>query len=174
MLVWCGHAASRRASAASPPNPPFQPTAAREIVGFLRLVVALAAAERQSVGRLRQRGRQSHFGDMRRSRMYTPVVQRARYAGVVRWLVVLSACRARRDRVCGVVPSNARYAGVIACWCGAVMRQACQRRRPARPTRRSSRPLRARDRRVFDRFCGALTAAERQPVGPRLSSFLPN
>src|SRR5687768_13708640 len=35
------------------PNPPFQPTAAREIVPFLtRFGGALAAAERQSVGRL--------------------------------------------------------------------------------------------------------------------------
>ena len=33
------------------------------------------------------------------------------------------------------------------------------------PTRRSSRPLRAPDPSLFDRSSGALTAAERQPVG---------
>jgi hypothetical protein len=45
--------------------------------------------------------------------------------------VVRSVRRAKRDRVLTVVPANARYAGVIACWCGAVMRAAPQRRKPA-------------------------------------------
>jgi hypothetical protein len=55
---WCGHAASMRASVARPPNAPFQPIAAREIV---RILTAKSieccsdlwggAAEWQSVGR---------------------------------------------------------------------------------------------------------------------------
>ena len=72
--------------------------------------------------------------------------------GVVRALVVLRARRATRDRVLGVAPISARYAGVVPCPCGAVMRAAGERHSPARPTRRSSRPLRARDRWLFDTF----------------------
>ena len=96
----------------------------------------------------------------------------ARGAGVVRWPVVRNARRAERDRVRGVVSSNARGAGVIACRSGAVMRGASERHSPARPTRRSSRPLRARDRSLFARCCDALAAAERQSVGPLLSKLV--
>jgi len=79
----------------------------------------------------------------------------ARCAGVVRWPVVRYARRAKRDRVRIVVPPNARYAGVIACWCGTFMRAAGQPEWPARPTRRSSRPLRAQDRWFFGSLCSA-------------------
>jgi hypothetical protein len=102
------------------------------------------------------------------------VVRSARYAGVVRSLVVLLARRALRDRVLGVIPIEARCAGVVACQCGAVMPGAHERWLPARPTRRSSRPLRARDRWVFDERIGsALAAAERQPVGWQLQALAP-
>jgi hypothetical protein len=84
-----------------------------------------------------------------------PVVQRARYAGVVQWPVVLKARRAERERVLGVVLIKARCAGVILCWCGAVMPPAGERLSPARPTRRSSRPLRAQDRWYFSSLCSA-------------------
>jgi hypothetical protein len=51
----------------------------------------------------------------------------ARCAGVVRRLVVLLARCGQQDRVLGVVPPNARRAGVIACPCGAVMPSAGER-----------------------------------------------
>ena len=47
--------------------------------------------------------------------------------GVVRRLVVRSARYGQRDRVLGVIPIEARCAGVIPCWCGAVMRGARER-----------------------------------------------
>ena len=86
--------------------------------------------------------------------MRTPVVPVlvvlvARCAGVVRRIVVRSARCVDRDPVLCVVSPNARYAGVISCWCGTIMLGAGQRQRPARPTRRSSRPLRAQDRSVL-------------------------
>jgi len=71
--------------------------------------------------------------------------------GVVRRLVVRSARYGQRDRVLGVIPIEARCAGVIPCWCSAVMRAAGERAWPARPTRPCTRPLRARDRGVFER-----------------------
>ncbi len=47
-----------------------------------------------------------------------------------------------------------------------------KRRRPGRRTRPCSRPLRARDRWLFDRFGGALAAADGQAVGRRsVSSY---
>jgi hypothetical protein len=58
----------------------------------------------------------------------------ARCAGVVRRPVVLLARCAKRARVPGVVQMSARCAGVIRCWCGAVMRDAGQGQWPARPT----------------------------------------
>ena len=41
--------------------------------------------------------------------------------GVVRRLVVLLARCVQPARVPGVIPSSARYAGVIPCWCGMIM-----------------------------------------------------
>jgi hypothetical protein len=70
----------------------------------------------------------------------------ARCAGVVRRPVVRIACCAKRDRVVGVVGLKARCASVVPCRCGTLMLAAGQRQLPARPTRRCSRPLRARDR----------------------------
>ena len=55
----------------------------------------------------------------------------ARCAGVIRTPVVQHAGAAERDRVRDVVPMNARYAGVIPCRCGAVMRLADRNERPA-------------------------------------------
>jgi len=75
----------------------------------------------------------------------------ARCAGVVRRLVVRIARCVRPDRVLGVVLIEARCAGVVLSQCGAVMRAADQRHAPARPTRPCTRPLRARDRGVFER-----------------------
>src|SRR3954466_10932213 len=51
----------------------------------------------------------------------------ARYAGVVRSLVVRNARRARRDRVLGVVLIEARCARVVPCRCGTLMLAAGQR-----------------------------------------------
>ena len=96
-----------------------------------------------------------------------PVVLKARYAACdcVRRVIPISARHARRDcvrrvaphhspscrrgSVRHVIPPNARYAGVIPCWGGRRMLAARGRRRPARRTHRSSRPLRAQDRSVF-------------------------
>ena len=75
----------------------------------------------------------------------------ARCAGVVRRLVVRIARCVRPDRVLGVVLIEARCAGVVLSQCGAVRRAADQRHAPARPTRPCTRPLRARDRGVFER-----------------------
>ena len=106
-----------------------------------------------TVGRLGQRGRQSVLVTYAGRGCECPSCQArragARYAGVVRSPVVLIARCAQRDRVLGVIPSSARCAGVIACRRGADMRAASERHSPARPTRRSSRPLRARDRSLF-------------------------
>ena len=52
--------------------------------------------------------------------MSTPVVQIARYAGVVRASVVRIARCGQRDRVLGVIQIAARCAGVILCRCGAL------------------------------------------------------
>ena len=83
----------------------------------------------------------------------------ARCAGVVRRPVVRRARRATRDRVLRVVLITARGAGVLACWRGTCMPAAAERGWPARPTRRSSRPLRARDRCFLEGFtqraCGS-------------------
>jgi hypothetical protein len=89
----------------------------------------------------------------------------ARCAGVVRRLVVLLARRALRDRVLGVIPIEARCAGVILWRCGAVMRAAGQPQWPARPTRRSSRPLRARDRWYFEGIARRLRRLNGNPFG---------
>jgi hypothetical protein len=91
---------------------------------------------------------------------------------VVRALVVLLARRARRDRVLDVVLIQARYASVILSRCGTAMPGAGQRQRPARPTRRCSRPLRARDRSVFTTL--ALVRARRlngNPLGGNHRTF---
>ncbi len=121
------------------------------------------------VGWLGQRGRHSVFRVQRITEAHARCAGArravARCAGVVRAFVVLLARCALRDRVLGVVPLNARYAGVISCRGGAFMPGAHEREWPARPTRRSSRPLRAQDRWFFDgQFGGALAAAERQTV----------
>ena len=122
---------------------------AHEIVGFLtRVGGALAAAERQLVGRLGQRGRQPVFdfdesGAIPERSSCRLRRAGARCAGVVRRPVVRIARRAKRAYVLGVVPIMARCAGVIACWRGTFMRAASQRHSPARPTRPCSRPLRA-------------------------------
>ena len=98
-------------------------------------------------------------------RMRTPVVQRARSAGVVRWPVVRRARRAQRDRMLRVIPPNARCAGVIACWCGAVMplRHTSVGGQPAQPAVPADRC--APEIVAFLAVCAALAAAERQPVG---------
>ena len=100
------------------------------------------------------------------------VVLIARCAGVVRWRVVRIARRARRDRVLGVIPPSARYAGVIACRCGAVMplrhaKLGSQPAQPAVPADRCAREI----VRFYHACCGALAAAERQAVG-RLGSVV--
>jgi hypothetical protein len=59
------------------------------------------------------------------------VVREARCAGVVRSPVVLFARCVERDRVLGVVLIRAGCAGVIACWCGTLMRAAGQCQSPA-------------------------------------------
>ncbi len=70
----------------------------------------------------------------------------ARCAGVVRARVVRMARRATRDYVRGVIPSNARYAGVIPCRGGAVMplrhaKRGGQRAQPAVPADRFARTI---------------------------------
>jgi hypothetical protein len=95
---------------------------AREIVRFWRdCCGALATAEHQAVGRLGSVIGTPVLVPLRRSRMYTPVVQRARCAGVVRAPVVRIARCGQRDHMLGVIPPNARYASVIACRRGAIM-----------------------------------------------------
>ena len=79
----------------------------------------------------------------------------ARCAGVVRPPVVRNARCAQPDRVLGVVLMEARGAGVIACRCGTRMPGAGEPAWPAHPTRPCSRPLRARDRLLFDTLCVA-------------------
>jgi hypothetical protein len=78
---------------------------------------------------------------------------------------VLKARDAQPDRMLEVVQVKARCANVVLCRCGTLMLGAGQRHLPARPTRRSSRPLRAQDRSVLQASHGALAAAERQSVG---------
>ena len=63
--------------------------------------------------------------------------------------------------------------GVIPCRCGRRMRVVRERRMPERRTRPCSRPLRARDRWLFDRCCGALAAADGQPVGRFIINAVP-
>ena len=90
--------------------------------------------------------------------------------------MVLIARPGQCDQVLSVIPIAARYAGVIPnvrdpdqtpvvpMWYYADVVSGCgrqpERPRPERRTYRSSRPLRARDRSVFDSFCSALAAAE--------------
>ena len=69
-----------------------------------------------------------------------PVVRNARGASVVRTRVVRMARRAARDRVRWVVPTSARRAGVIACWCGSTKRASCR----VVPCRGGARRLAAR------------------------------
>ena len=83
----------------------------------------------------------------------------ARYASVVRSPVVRIARYAERDPVLGVVQIKARCAGVISCRRGAAMRAAAERHWPARPTRPCTRPLRARDRGVFERQIQSIVIA---------------
>lgn len=96
--------------------------------------------------------------------------------GVGGTLVVLRARSGQPDRVLDVVLFKARCAGVIPNVRGSVQSPLCRRDsmqvwsapaagnpnggRPERRTRRSSRPLRARDRCFFDSSYGALAAAE--------------
>jgi hypothetical protein len=61
---------------------------------------------------------------------------------------------------------TARRAGVILCRSGSRMRSTIQNNGSGCRTRLCSRPLRARDRWHFDSHCGALAAADRQPVRP--------
>ena len=75
----------------------------------------------------------------------------ARRAGVIRSPVVRSARCGQCDRVLGVVQIEARCPGVSVCHGGALMPAAGERELPARPTRPCTRPLRARDRGVFER-----------------------
>jgi len=100
----------------------------------------------------------------------TPVVLKARCASVVRTPVVLKARLGRRDSrgawfhsrlvMPGVIPAARdpdRTPGVPAWCCGGVV-GACgrqpERARPERRTCRFSRPLRARDHRVFENVSG--------------------
>jgi hypothetical protein len=124
------------------------------------------------VARLNARGANARRAGARRAGVVrTSVVLKACCAGVVRMLVVLKARSGQRDRIRGVapterpwcrrdrvrdvVPVNARRARWCGAACGAVMRAATRNERPARRTRPCSRPLRARDRWLFDTLCVA-------------------
>jgi hypothetical protein len=98
----------------------------------------------------------------------------ARCAGVVRPPVVRNARCAQPDRVLGVVLMEARGAGVIACRCGTRMPGAGEPAWPAHPTRPCSRPLRARDRLLFDTLCVArLRRLMGKPLGGSRCHLLP-
>ena len=104
-------------------------------------------------------------------------IARARVLGVIPSNV--SSCRC--DCVRRVIPTNARRAGVIACWCGSAERPLCRvvpcrsgarglvatrHDGPARRTYRCSRPLRARDRCFFDTVAMARSRRLNSTVGP--------